>query len=331
MPVSWGLVGAGRVAGTWTCPAIARHEGSVLRAVASASDGGRALAAKYDAEVVGSLEALLDREDVDAVYVATPNALHADQVVACAEHGKSVLCEKPLALGAADARRAVDAAERAGVTLGVAFQYRYHPALAAVREVIASGELGRPLLVQAEIGGLYPFRTWRNDHELAGFGAVTNMGVHVYDAIEHVTGFRIASVSAMTNAAGRELETVALSLFELDDGVLAYVNANQSVPQSTPDLTVDCTEGRIVVSTCFRLGVESELLVLGGNGAERARSYRNEAMFDRLVTGFAEAIAEGGEAPIPGSAGLRSAEIVDGLARSAREGARVRIGVEVAA
>lgn len=324
MTVRWGVIGAGRVAGTWTCPAIAQNPSSDLSVVvARSADAGRDFAEKHGFEAVASsLEALLEDPALDAVYIATPNALHAEQVIACAERGKAVLCEKPLALTVGDARSAVSAAEAADVVLGVTFQYRYHPAIVRARDVIASGEIGAPILAQAEIGGLFPLRTWRRERDLAGFGAIVNMGVHVYDAIEFVTGGRIASVSAVTNASPATVETLALALFELDNGVLAYANANQNVPHATPDLIVDCEEGRIHVHDCFRLGAESRLEVVSGPDRHSSQ-LGNEQMFRALIAGFVEAVEAGAEAPIPGDAGVHSAAVVEAIVRSAATGARV--------
>ncbi len=91
----------------------------------------------------GSYEALLADPDVDAVYIPLPNHLHRAWTIAAARAGKHVLCEKPLALTAADAEAMVDACRDAGVVLMEAFMYRLHPSWVAVRELVASGRIGR--------------------------------------------------------------------------------------------------------------------------------------------------------------------------------------------
>ena len=97
----------------------------------------------------GSYEALLADPDVDAVYIPLPNHMHAEWTIAAARAGKHVLCEKPLALTAAEARRMVDACAEAGVLLMEAFMYRLHPSWVAVRELVAAGRIGRLVAVDS--------------------------------------------------------------------------------------------------------------------------------------------------------------------------------------
>ena len=93
--------------------------------------------------VHGSYEALLADPEVDAVYIPLPNHLHAEWTIAAARAGKHVLCEKPLAMTAADAERMIEACRVAGVLLMEAFMYRLHPSWVAVRELVAGGRIGR--------------------------------------------------------------------------------------------------------------------------------------------------------------------------------------------
>ena len=96
-----------------------------------------------------SYEALLGDAEVDAVYIPLPNHLHAEWTIAAARAGKHVLCEKPLALTAADAQRMVDACRDEGVRLMEAFMYRLHPSWVAVRDLVASGRIGRLQAIQS--------------------------------------------------------------------------------------------------------------------------------------------------------------------------------------
>jgi predicted dehydrogenase len=114
--------------------AVASRDGDQARAVADRLAIPRAH---------GSYEALLDDSEVDAVYIPLPNHLHAEWTIAAARAGKHVLCEKPLAMTAADAERMAAACDAAGVVLMEAFMYRLHPSWAAARDLVASGRIGR--------------------------------------------------------------------------------------------------------------------------------------------------------------------------------------------
>ena len=116
----WGIIGLGRIADTEIAPAITTSPHGELRAVVSREQGrADAFAGRHGAaRALTSFRELLADPGVDAVYIATPNALHAEQVVAAARAGKHVMCDKPLALTVADAQRAVSACEEANVRLG---------------------------------------------------------------------------------------------------------------------------------------------------------------------------------------------------------------------
>ena len=115
--------------------AIASRDGRPARRPPPRRSASRAPTARY--------EALLADPDVDAVYIPLPNHLHAEWTIAAARAGKHVLCEKPLALTAAEAQEMVDACRDAGVLLMEAFMYRLHPSWIAARELVAAGRIGR--------------------------------------------------------------------------------------------------------------------------------------------------------------------------------------------
>ena len=140
----------------------------------------------------GSYEALLADPDVDAVYIPLPNHLHAEWTIAAARAGKHVLCEKPLALTAAEAERMVDACDDEGVHLMEAFMYRHHPSWVAVRELVA---------LRAGSAALRAVQSWfsyynddprniRNQAE-AGGGALYDIGCYcdqpVADAVRRAS------------------------------------------------------------------------------------------------------------------------------------------------
>lgn len=149
--------------------------------------------------------ALVAREDVDLVDVCTPGDTHAEIATAALEAGKHVLCEKPLANSVAEAEAMVAAADRAaarGVRAMVGFTYRRVPAIALARELVAEGRLGTIRHVRAQylqdwIADEDAPLSWRLDKQKAGSGALGDIGAHVVDLAQFVTGERITGVSAL--------------------------------------------------------------------------------------------------------------------------------------
>ena len=121
----------------------------VAAATRTISDETRAFGEEQGLALAESFEALLADDALDAIVLATPHSLHTQQVVAAAQAGKHVFCEKPFALTKADAETAVAATEKAGVALGLGYNRRFHPEMTKLRERIRSGELGTILHVEA--------------------------------------------------------------------------------------------------------------------------------------------------------------------------------------
>jgi predicted dehydrogenase len=142
--------------------------------------------------LVDSYDALLADEGIDAVVLATPHSLHAAQVVAAARAGKHVFCEKPFALHKADAEAAVAATDKAGVTLGLGYNRRFHPEMTKLRQQIQSGALGTILHFEATM--TFPNAlmlkpdAWRAHRDETPCGGLTPMGVHAIDGMIDLGG-----------------------------------------------------------------------------------------------------------------------------------------------
>jgi 1,5-anhydro-D-fructose reductase (1,5-anhydro-D-mannitol-forming) len=319
--VRWGIVGLGRIADAEIAPAITASRRGVLRGVVSRDQGrADAFAARHAAaRALVSYPDLLADPAVDAVYIATPNALHVDQVVAAAAAGKHVLCDKPLALSAAAAGRAVTACERAGVRLGITFQTRFHDNFGRFREVIQDGSLGEIRVVQVEMSsGRTLLKGWRTDPALAGLGVINNIGVHAFDLIRFLLGTEVTEVTALTgHEQGLVPETLALVLLRYASGALAYVNVNQSVARPQADITVYGTMGRVIGRSCTRMNMTGRLEILTPDGEITLETASYHA-YRGVVAAFEEAVL-GSHQPSPsGQDGLRSVELTDAIAESLR-------------
>jgi predicted dehydrogenase len=189
---------------------------------------------------------LLERTDVDLVDVCTPGDSHAEIAVAALEAGKHVLCEKPLANSVAEAQSMAAAAERAagrGVRAMVGFTYRRVPAVALARQLVAEGRIGEVRHVRAQylqdwIADPLAPMSWRLQKERAGSGALGDIGAHIVDLTQHITGDTIGSVSGMVETFVRRRPVADHAGTTLLGGEAVAGNGS-SVP--TEEVTVDDT------------------------------------------------------------------------------------------
>ncbi len=329
MALGWGIVGPGGIADREMAPAIAADSNSELVAVVARDpDKGRAFAEKHGAGWSGTdYDEMLKRSDVDVVLITTPNGLHADQVVAAARAGKHVLCDKPLALTAADAERAVEACDDAGVKLGINFQTRYHACFQEARRIIQSGEIGDVSHVQVDASpGTRRPAGWRTNLEVSGLGSVNNIAVHMYDLLRFLLDQEVTEVSAMFDV-GREhaMEVLPMVLLRFDRATLAYANGNQSSFKPLNEIVVYGAKGRLDGQGLTRPECEGDLRVVTEDG-ERSTHFSNGDCYRRLLAAFTEAVLDGRDPNPSGEDGLRSVQLTDAIARSAREERVVEVG-----
>jgi predicted dehydrogenase len=192
------------------------------------TDEVKKFADEHQFDLVGNYEELLERDDVDAIVLATPHSMHVDQVVAAAARGKHVFCEKPFALTKADAERAVAAAEKAQITLGLGYNRRWHPEMTKLRDMIKSGDLGVVLHVEATMTfpnalKLKP-EAWRANREETPCGGLTPMGVHAVDGMIDLCG-AIDEVycQSFRRVVAVDADDTTSILFRMKDGMSGYL------------------------------------------------------------------------------------------------------------
>jgi predicted dehydrogenase len=154
----------------------------------------------------------IERDDIDLIDIVTPGDTHAEIAIAALEAGKHVLCEKPLANTVEEARAMAEAAERAaakGVRAMVGFTYRRVPATTFARDLVAAGKIGeirqvRAVYLQDWLADAEAPLTWRMKKELAGSGALGDIGAHIIDLTQYITGQRLTSVSGILETFVKE-------------------------------------------------------------------------------------------------------------------------------
>jgi myo-inositol 2-dehydrogenase/D-chiro-inositol 1-dehydrogenase len=220
------------------------QDGSVARSTGIRFVGGwtrtaeraREFASARGFELAPSFQALLDDEGIDAIVLATPLSQHVEQVLACARAGKAVYVEKPLALTHDEALLAARACAEAGTVLAVGHNRRFLPAMRALFEMAAAGELGQLLHVEGNFSGPFGFEydstAWRASANETPAGGLTLMGVHILDAMIALMG-PVESVSAtsLRQVLRIELDDTSSAVLRFASKASGYVSTLTATPR----------------------------------------------------------------------------------------------------
>lgn len=215
----------------------------------------------------GSYDALLADPDVDAVYIPLPNHLHADWAIAAARAGKHVLCEKPLAMTAADAERMGAAARDGGVVLMEAFMYRHHPSWVAVRELVASGRVGRLQAIQSWFSYYNDDPTnIRNIRDIGG-GALYDIGCYNINLSRLLFGSEPEVVgAAITRDPTMGVDILTSAILRFGDGIATFTCTTRAEDDQRVDIYG--TTGRISIDIPFNIPPTRETQVRVAAGGE---------------------------------------------------------------
>jgi 1,5-anhydro-D-fructose reductase (1,5-anhydro-D-mannitol-forming) len=246
MHVNWLVIGIGDITRKRVIPAIEMEARSSLRGVVT-RDANKATA--YGVTAWATLDAALANDpEIDAVYVASPVFLHAEQTLTALKAGKHVLCEKPMAMNYAQADEMVATAKSVDKLFGVAYYRRLYPKLVRAKELIASGAIGTPVFVEAIYHGWLESeeRAWLRDPAIAGGGPLYDVASHRIDAVnflfgkpERAEGLRSSAVHALN------VEDSATALIGYADGVHGVVDARWNSRVGRDEFRVVGTEGAI--------------------------------------------------------------------------------------
>lgn len=318
----WGVVGIGSFVESTTAPAMASLDTCDLIAVTSRSmDRAASFARAFHVPLTfDRFEEMAEHPDIDAIHIATPNSLHADQVEVAASAGKHVFCEKPLATNVADARRALRSCETSGVRLGIDFHNRHLGWVKDVAHQIAQGAIGEVAVVELDVGsGPRHYTNWRAEPDLAGLGTVHNVGVHALDFLRVLLADEPVEVSAgFEPAPGMGVEMTAMLLLRFSKGTLVYLNANERLAHPTNSIVIHGANGRIIGSGLTRSRQGGSITVTTADG-ETTTEYPAQEAHKLCIAGFTDSVLNDTEPYASGLDGLRSAELCDAIGRAARE------------
>ena len=244
--LNWLVVGIGDITRKRVIPAVLAEPRSRLYALLTRDP--RKAEAYPGALVFTDLGDALRDPAIDAVYVASPVALHSEQTIASLRAGKHVLCEKPVALDYAQAEAMAAAARESGRLLGIAYYRRLYPKLMRAKDLIAEGAIGKPVLVEANYHGWLesPERGWLKDPALAGGGPLYDVGSHRIDACNFLWGKPLRATGLLSNALHElAVEDSATTLIEYAGGVHAVVDVRWNSRINRDQFRVIGSEGEI--------------------------------------------------------------------------------------
>jgi predicted dehydrogenase len=202
-----------------------------LHAVLSSSQASAsAFCEKHEVEKgYSSLDAFLADDAIDAVWVASPNHLHASQTIAALSAGKHVLCEKPMALNVAECESMLAAAEAANRQLGIGYHLRHHPLHRELQHEWKSGQFGNPVFFRAQLyyANPEPPSAWRQKKETSGGWALSDIGTHLIDLCRWFMGDVEAAQGILTSPRwGFETDDHAIVTMRFKSGAVAIADAS---------------------------------------------------------------------------------------------------------
>ena len=343
--IKWGVIGAGGIADRRTIPGLLQAKNCELVALMDVANTA-ALAKKYGVPCYDNEKNLLARDDIQAVYIATPVYLHTRQIKMAAAAKKHILCEKPLTLKSAEARGAIAACRKARVLLQEGYMMRLQGAHQRIAEIVRAGEIGRIVSARAQLACWYPRMAgaWRQEPKKGGGGALIDMASHLYDLLEMFMG-PIVRVSAIVNTQVQDypVDDSSTTLLQFKNGAHAMVDAFYCVPDAASRTRLELygdrgailTEGTIGQGSGGKLEVYREKPGKGyddAQGKDQAAIFKDEP-FPRVnpytaeCERLAQAILEGNKKVFVNDPahGIHILQVVEAAYKSAKTGRTIKI------
>ncbi|WP_158752399.1 Gfo/Idh/MocA family protein [Acidobacterium sp. S8] len=317
----YGILGFGHHAIKRMLPGFAEAKESTLtgmwrRDPAKAAANGR----EYNIpRIFNSAEELCASPEIDAVFIASPDALHLPHVLLAAQHGKHVLCEKPLALNASEVEQMLFATRAAGVVFGVAQNMRYNSSIQLIREWIAEGRIGQPLLAHSQFcynADKSP-RAWIYDPSLATGGPIGDVAIHCLDGLRFVLNTDITEVSTLAHkdAHSGAVESHAVVSFAFGNGAMGAVTVTtRGSYRSLMEVTGET--GVILCENGLTVDHPVDVVLYRQDKVAAHQRVSNDDAYSRMLDSFSAAIAGRGEYLATGEDGLHNQRVLDAAYKS---------------
>lgn len=324
--VTWGIISSAKIARNALVPAITEASNARLVCLGTPNaERVRENAAQYGYDVVPSYEAVLEREDVQAVYNPLPNGLHAEWTIRALEAGKHVLCEKPLTVRPEETEALIQAQERTGGWLMEAFMYRFHPQMALAKQVLDSGRIGPLRLIRTRFSfNSKPDRANPRFQKDQGPGALLDVGCYCVNATRFFSGGAPSAVTAWaTWDEESDGDMTCAGLLEYESHAALFDCSFEAAPRSGIEIVGD--HGRIEIPKPWLPGTDPAVVRVwdGPNCEELTTEGVNH--YRLMVEHFSDCILNNTR-PVRGPEdALENMRVLEAVRRSAKERRRVAL------
>lgn len=325
----WGLVGASTIAAEHMIGAMRAQGGQIGWIVSGKTEHAAAYAQKHGiAKSTTDLNEMLADPVIDAVYISSTNEKHMSQALAAIAAGKHVLCEKPLAMNAHDARIMVESAAKRGVVFATNHHLRNAGSHMAIRDLIASGRIGTVLSMRVHHAVFLPphLQGWRINDAGAGGGVIADITVHDADTVRFHLGEDPFEVVAMATSSGMGagLEDSCMSVWSMPSGTQIMAHESFTHGFAGTGIEVHGTEGSIFGRGIMTQRPVGEIELVTKAGRETI-AYSPHNLYGQAVKRFVEAVEGTGTPAADGWDGVKSLAVAQAVKQAADTGRRVTV------
>jgi predicted dehydrogenase len=313
--IRWGIIGFGDIVQKRVFPAFKELDNCEVTAICRANKEVVAETAKrhniqtwyYD------WRDMINDSSIEALYIATPVYLHAEQTIAAAKTGKHILCEKPMAMNENECREMIDACKINNVHLSIAYYRHFYPVIDRIKELIAQNTIGNIVVIEAQAFDFFNRnpnepRFWLLEKNKSGGGPMMDFGCHRIEIFLNIAGPIINVSSNNSNTLfERDVEDTSTALFAFGSGAHGLLSISHAVHESKDTLNIYGTKGSLHIEKLN----DGVLKIITKDGEKIEHLPPHDNLHLPHIRAFTDAIINNTEIPVPGETGLEVNRLID--------------------
>ncbi len=322
----YAVIGLGRIAGHFMPGAGMTTNSQITALVSGHRDKADKIAAQYGIPPTSiynyeNFDQIAHNPNVDAVYVALPNSMHAEYTIRAAKAGKHVLCEKPMATNVADCERMIGACKAANVKLMIAYRCHYEPTNLRAAQLARSGALGQVQAIESAFGFNIAPGEWRLSKAMAGGGPLFDVGIYSLNACRYLTGEEPAHISAYASTIDhdgrfREVEENVAWTMKFPSGIVASCTTTYGANMAGY-FRVYGAKGWLTVDNAFSYDGLHLRAFIDGKDIDEPNPARDPSHFQAEAEHFSHCVQNNQTPQSPGEEGLKDLQYITEIYRSA--------------